>query len=134
MLTDLSERADVALLVCTFYAKVRKDETLAPIFNTAISDWEPHLEKLTDFWEMQLFGGRTFNGNPIQAHWQADEISGNTISACHFGSWLNLWFQTIDELFSGPNCDLLKYRARKMQTVLMVSIFEHRKQQSPSAN
>lgn len=134
MLADLAGREDVAMLVRTFYAKVRNDETLAPIFNTVITDWETHFEKLTDFWDMQLFGGRSYDGNPVKAHWHADLMSGNTISPYHFGSWLNLWFETIDACFSGPNCDQLKHRARKMQTALMVSIVQHRKQESPSVN
>ena len=48
-------REDVSLLVRTFYAKVRKDELLGPIFNGIIKDWETHLELLTDFWETNLF-------------------------------------------------------------------------------
>jgi hypothetical protein len=37
-------------LVTAFYARVRQDPELGPIFNDAISDWPHHLSKLTDFW------------------------------------------------------------------------------------
>ena len=123
----IENREDVALIVRSFYAKVRTDETLSPIFNTIIKDWEEHLEKLTDFWTMQLFGGKIYEGNPIKVHQEVDDQSGHQVSAYHFGTWLNLWFETIDTNFSGENADTLKRRARKMQTVLMVAMYENRK-------
>ena len=52
---DISSREDVFLLVTTFYSKVRKDALLGPIFNTIIEDWELHFERLTDFWQTNLF-------------------------------------------------------------------------------
>ena len=46
---DLTE-ADLELLVNRFYAAVRQDPDLGPIFNDAIGDWPHHLGKLTAFW------------------------------------------------------------------------------------
>lgn len=123
---EIENREDVAALVRRFYAKVRTDETLAPIFNNIITDWEEHLEKLTDFWTLQLFGGKIYNGNPIKVHQEVDDRSGYATTAYHFGTWLNLWFETIDAGFTGENADTLKRRARKMQTVLMVAMHENR--------
>ena len=126
MKKQIEDRNDVSLIVRNFYVRVRNDETLAPIFNAVITDWEEHLEKLTDFWEMNLFGGKFYGGNPITAHQHADDVSGGGISAYHFGTWLNLWFETIDQDFEGEKAAMLKRRAQKMQTILMVTIFEHR--------
>lgn len=124
---EIENREDVSLIVRSFYAKVRTDETLAHIFNNIITNWEEHLEKLTDFWTMQLFGGKVYNGNPIKVHQEVDDQSNHEVTAYHFGTWLNLWFETIDANFTGENADTLKRRARKMQTVLMVSMYENRK-------
>ncbi|MFY0481634.1 group III truncated hemoglobin [Flavobacterium sp. PLA-1-15] len=123
---EIENREDVSLIVRSFYAQVRTDETLAHIFNNIITDWEAHLEKLTDFWTMQLFGGKIYNGNPIKVHQEVDDQSNHEVTAYHFGTWLNLWFETIDANFTGENADTLKRRARKMQTVLMVSMYENR--------
>ena len=41
---------DIARLVPRFYARVRADEVLGPIFNRAIGDWPHHLGKLEAFW------------------------------------------------------------------------------------
>ena len=123
---EIENRQDVSVVVRGFYKKVRKDEMLGPIFNSIISDLEEHLEKLIDFWTMQLFGGKIYNGNPIIAHQAVDEYSNRQISALHFGTWLNLWFETIDTDFIGENAALLKHRARKMQTPIMIAVYEGR--------
>jgi hemoglobin len=124
---EIENREDVSRIVRNFYAKARTDASLSHFFNSSITDWEAHLEKLTDFWTMQLFGGKIYNGNPIRVHQEADDRSNHEVTAYHFGTWLNLWFATIDAGFTGENADILKRRARKMQTVLMVSIYENRK-------
>ena len=71
-MNDVQNREDVSKVVRTFYMKVRADEALGPIFNNVITDWEEHLEKLTDFWTMNLFGGKLYSGNPIIAHQHTD--------------------------------------------------------------
>ena len=123
---EIENREDVSRIVRSFYAKVRTDATLSHLFNGIITDWEGHLEKLTDFWTMQLFGGKSYTGNPIRVHQEVDERSKHEVTAYHFGTWLNLWFATIDGGFTGEKADTLKRRARKMQTVLMVALYENR--------
>ncbi len=123
---ELKNRDDVQLLVETFYGKIRKDKVLGPIFNTIISDWESHLELLTDFWETQLFLKRKYYGNPVTAHQEVDDKMGHSITSEHFGLWLNLWFATIDELFEGDTAWIAKNRAQKMSTMLFMQIFQHR--------
>ena len=127
MKNDISNRADVKLLVTTFYEKVRKDKVLGPIFNRIITDWEAHFELLTDFWETQLFLKRKYHGNPVTAHQEVDEKMGHSITPEHFGLWLNLWFATIEELFEGETAWVAKNRAQKMSTMLFMQIYEHRR-------
>ena len=122
---DIKSREDIFLLVSTFYAKVRKDETLGPFFNT-IEDWDEHLDRLTTFWESSLFLQTKYYGDPLKAHVKADNANHNKISELHFGIWLNLWFETITELFVGETAENAKRRARKMGTFLYVKIFEAR--------
>ncbi|MFH6602516.1 group III truncated hemoglobin [Maribacter algicola] len=124
---DIINRDDVSRLVTTFYGKIRKDDTLGPIFNTIITNWEDHFELLTDFWETQLFLRRKYHGNPVIAHQKVDEKIGHSITPEHFGLWLNLWFATIDELFEGETAWIAKNRAQKMSTMLFMQIYQHRK-------
>ena len=126
MKKDLENRDDVYLLVSSFYKKVRKDEVLAPFFNDVIKDWDAHLERLTTFWEASLFLKTKYTGNPIETHIKVDTDNKNTITEQHFGLWLNLWLETIDELFEGDFAQNAKFKARKMGSFLYLKIFEAR--------
>jgi hemoglobin len=126
MKKEIESRIDVQVLVHSFYDRIRKDAMLGPIFNEIISDWETHLELLTDFWETQLFLKRKYLGNPVTAHQEVDDRTNGTITTEHFGMWLNHWFATIDELFEGEVAWIAKNRAQKMSTMLFMQMYQHR--------
>ena len=130
MRKQIENRADVSFLVHQFYGKIRADEEIGFYFNEMISDWDAHLEKLTDFWETNLFGVRKYKGNPHAVHNEVDAHFDEKITTNEFGIWLNHWFQTIDEHFEGENAETLKRRARKMSTFLYMSMFQHRQKES----
>jgi hemoglobin len=127
---DIQNREDVYKLVERFYDKVKIDSLLGPFFNPIIKNWDEHLNHLTTFWESSLFFGKKLNqkytGDPLKVHIKVDQEQNNSITELHFGVWLNLWYQTIDELFVGDNAELAKRRARKMGTFLYLKIFEAR--------
>lgn len=129
---DIQNREDVFLLVSEFYIKVRKDVVLGPFFNDVIKDWDAHLDRLTTFWETSLFMTKKlekkYYGNPLEAHVKVDKENNNSISELHFGLWLNLWYQTLDELFEGEIVENAKRRARKMGTFMYLNIFQARQQ------
>ena len=106
--SELSTEEDVNLLVRTFYAKVQKDELLGPIFNGVIDNWEEHYDLLTLFWSTNLFIKKGYRGNPLEKHAEVDEAMDGAINEMHFGVWLNLWFETIDELFVGEKAQIAK--------------------------
>jgi hemoglobin len=124
--SDIKTRDDIYRLVSQFYAKVRKDKALGPFFNETIKDWDAHLEHLTTFWESSLFLKTRYYGNPLETHVKVDTAHNHSIENEHFGLWLNLWYQTIDELFEGDYAENAKRRARKMGTFLYLKIFEAR--------
>lgn len=125
---DIKNREDVFLLVDTFYKVVREDVLLGLIFNQLIQDWESHLEKITDFWETNLFVTiHKYRGNPLDVHVQVDEEVDNQITQQHFSRWLLLWVNTIDRLFVGENAQTAKMRARKMGTYLFMKIKQSEK-------
>ena len=110
----------------TFYGKIRRHDLLGPIFNSIITDWESHLELLTDFWETQLFLKGKYRGNPVIVHQEVDDKMDGTITSEHFGQWINLWFETLDALFDGERAWIAKNRAQKMSTMLYMQIYQHR--------
>ncbi len=125
---QITGRLEVSILVRTFYGKVRQQETLGPIFNGIITDWEVHLERLTDFWEMVLLNSGPGAGkfSPVPVHKAVDKQINQSIEQRHFGNWLELWFSTIDELFEGENAAYAKEHARNMAHILFFRIVEGR--------
>ena len=123
---EIENREDIYLLVSTFYDKLKKDDFIGPIFLKTISDeqWEPHLQKLTDFWETNLFFVRKFKGNPMKAHKDVDANFNHSISQEHFGRWLHLWFGTIDDFFEGTKANEAKERARNIASMLFFRMYE----------
>lgn len=130
MKKQIENRSDVEFLVHQFYTKIRADEEIGFYFNEIITDWDLHLEKLTDFWETNLFAVKKYKGDPHVAHNEVDEHFNEKITSNEFGIWLNYWFQTLDEHFEGENVETLKRRARKMSTFLYMSMFKHRQKES----
>jgi hemoglobin len=124
---DISSREDIFQLVTAFYTKVRADDLLGPMFNLVIKDWDAHFELLTDFWETNLFFRKTYSGDPLKKHIEVDRAAAGTISELHFGTWMNLWYETLDELFEGEVTQIAKNRARNMGTYIHLKIFEARK-------
>lgn len=100
---------DIKKLVDTFYEKVRKDELIGPIFNERIQDrWPHHLEKMYAFWQTVLLGEHTYFGSPFPPH------ANLPVSHKHFEKWMELFTQTLDELFTGEKANDAKWRAGKM--------------------
>lgn len=86
---DLCTDEEIARLVNAFYAKVRHDEALGPIFKEHVADWEHHLENLVDFWSSILRGTRRFTGTPMPKH---AALPGLTVEL--FQRWLALFLET----------------------------------------
>lgn len=81
------DEKDLARLVERFYATVKADALIGPVFNDAIDDWPEHLEKLTAFWSsLMLMSGR-YKGAPMAAHLEHRA----RITPAMFERWLALW-------------------------------------------
>lgn len=114
---DILSLSDVHKLVDSFYAKVRRDETLGLIFNQIIQDkWPEHLEKMYRFWQTVLLNEHTYSGSPFAPHVKMP------IDKDHFDLWLKLFYETIDENFSGEKAVEAKWRAQKMAEMFQYKI------------
>lgn len=127
-MNQIKTRKDISVLVHTFYGKIRKDVLLGPIFNDHITEeeWPQHLCKLTDFWETNLFGIAKFKGSPTAKHIGVDKNLNFTIEPAHFGKWLQLWFETLDELYEGEVATKAKDTARRMATGQYIAVWQQR--------
>jgi len=89
---DISEDM-VRALVHAFYARIRDDEALGPIFARVIGeDWGPHLAKMCDFWSSVMLMSGRYKGNPMIAHMRLKMVKPE-----HFARWLALFHATARE-------------------------------------
>lgn len=86
------DRLALARLVDRFYARVRADELLGPVFAAVVTDWDEHLARLTDFWCSVALREGSFRGNPMARHMPLPIGNG------HFDRWLELWRSTATDL------------------------------------
>jgi hemoglobin len=101
-----------------FYAKVRGDGLLGPIFASRIEDWPAHLARMKAFWRSVLHNSGEFSGNPMLKHMI---IPGLDIS--HFSRWLELFYATLREAERGPEAAaLVGGRARMIADSLLTGI------------
>lgn len=109
----------LARLVNAFYARVRTDAELGPIFNDAVHDWPEHLEKLTHFWSSVMLTSGRYKGQPMPAHLKHRD----RITPALFDRWLALWKQTSDELMEPEAAAALQSKAARIAESLQLALF-----------
>jgi hemoglobin len=85
---------EISNLVDRFYAKVRRDDVIGPIFNAMIDDWPFHLAKLKDFWSTVMLRTGRYKGDPMMVHLPLP------LDPEHFHRWLTLFAETANEVMS----------------------------------
>ena len=110
------DEAMIEHLVRGFYAKVRADAVLGPIFEARINDWEPHLARMCAFWSsVALMTGR-YHGTPMARHLPLPVDGG------HFDRWLALFEETAREVCPGEAAAHFVERARRIAQSLELGI------------
>ncbi len=118
---NILQLEDIKLLVDRFYEKVREDVLLAPVFNQRMGDrWPEHLEKMYKFWQTVLLGEHTYFGSPFTPH------ALLPVDKKHFDQWLTLFYETVDENFTGEKAEEAKWRASKMAEMFLYKIEYYR--------
>jgi hemoglobin len=108
-------------LVATFYARIRKDAELGPIFERVIgADWGPHLRTMCDFWSSVMNTTGRYKGKPIPAH-----VKLTGIEPRHFERWLALFADTTRELFEPGLAQLFLLRAQRIAESLKLGFAFH---------
>lgn len=114
---DIQTRNDIELLINTFYGKVKKDDTIGFIFNDiARVNWEHHLPILYDFWETLLLDAASYTKNAMAVHYTLNRKM--PLEERHFQRWLQLFFETVDDLFTGDIATMAKTKARSIASLM----------------
>jgi hemoglobin len=115
----VTDEAEIEKVVRAFYARVRADASLGPIFERVIGDdWEPHLQKMFAFWSSVMLMSGRYKGQPMVAHMRL-----KAVRPPHFERWLELFRHTVDEICAPETADAFMDRAARIAESLQMGMF-----------
>lgn len=117
---DAVTEASIKTLVDDFYARVRRDPALGPVFDRAIAPeaWPAHLERMYAFWSSVMLTSGHYKGDPVGVH---RRVAG--IAPPLFGNWLDLFEATAASLFVPAIADRFAHAARRIAESLILALF-----------
>jgi hemoglobin len=106
-------------LIPHFYARVREDALIGPVFAGAIADWDGHLNTLIAFWSSVMLTSGRYKGSPVAAHLK--HLSAITPEM--FDRWLSLWAEVTGELLPPPAAAALQSKAARIAESLKLALY-----------
>lgn len=110
---------DLERVIPAFYARVREDALIGPVFNAAIDDWPHHLDKLVAFWSSVMRTTGRYKGSPMAAHQQHRAA----ITPAMFTRWLGLWGEVTGDLLSPQGAAAMQAKAATIAESLQLGLF-----------
>lgn len=110
---------EIGRLVDLFYARVRRDGLIGPLFNQTVEDWPEHLVKLRDFWSSVMLTTGRYKGSPMGAHLR----HASRIEPAMFDRWLELWRETAGELLAPADAKAVIAKAERIAESLKLALF-----------
>lgn len=121
MKPDIATKKDIEQIMAVFYQKARADTLIGFFFTQVIPvRWDRHLPAMCTFWENVLFYSGVYEGDPVTTHRRIHEKYPTRPE--HFQRWIQLFSQTIDAFFEGPNAQKMKQHARAIAAVMLQKI------------
>ena len=101
---------EISTLVDRFYAKVRRDPEIGPIFNEKIQDWPAHLGLLKNFWSTVMLTTGRYKGDPMMTHLQIPL----PLEPSHFTRWLALFAETAHQVMTPEHAASIIARSERI--------------------
>lgn len=124
---DVTE-AQIRAVADRFYARVRADAQLAPIFHTTIGHdaavWEAHVTKITRFWRNALLRDPVYDGNPMLAH-----AGISAIQPAHFAIWLGIFDEVLEDVLPPDTAARWSHTAHRIGRGLSLGLASARARQ-----
>ncbi len=109
-------------IVHSFYAKVRDDPLIGPIFKDQLgNDWSHHLAQMCDFWSGVALSTGRYKGQPMPKH-----VNLPGLEKEHFMRWLSLFEENVYNLCSKEIAEFFVSKAKKIADSLMLGIAFYR--------
>jgi hemoglobin len=111
---DLDDVDEIFEMVTRQYADVGQDELLKPYFDfgPGFIDWQAHILTVTDYWSHVLLYAPGYDVDAIEQHRPLHDRAPFTPEL--FDRWLQIFHDTVDGGWSGPNASIAKKRATGM--------------------
>lgn len=120
---DIENRADLETLLQHFYQKVFDDALIRHFFIEVVPlDLNSHLPVITNFWASVVLQEQGYRKNVLEVHQNINRLS--PIEQKHLNRWVQLFTDTVDEYFDGPNAQLAKQRAQSIATMMLIKIHQ----------
>jgi hemoglobin len=116
------DEAMIRKVVDAFYARIRQDDLLGPLFAALVENWDEHLPKMYDFWSSLLLMTKRYNGRPVPAHVKISDSRGESLGPEHFARWLELFAETSRDICPPAAAELFIERAQRVAQSLQLSI------------
>ena len=113
------DEAQLEALIPCFYARVREDALIGPVFDGAIADWDGHLEKLIAFWSSVMLTSGRYKGNPVAAHMK----HLGEITPPMFDRWLSLWAEVTEDILPAAAAAALQGKAARIAESLKLALY-----------
>ena len=110
------DEALIDRLVEGFYARVRNDALIGPVFAERIEAWVPHLVQMKLFWSSVALSTGVYQGRPMPKHLPLP------IDARHFDRWLELFRETARDLCPPVAANHFVERAERIAQSLELGI------------
>ena len=111
----------LSIMVDEFYARIRADTRLGPIFETEIGDdWGPHLKVMKRFWASVALNAGAYSGKPVAVHRRIGGVEHDD-----FDRWLALFHATLKDTARTPEAiNYLMFRAERIAQSLRMAMFD----------
>lgn len=106
-------------LVSHFYAEVRADALLGPLFNRAIANWPAHLDRLAAFWSSVMLTTGRYKGQPLPAHLRHQA----EMTPEMFARWLALWEDSARQCLPPDAAAAVIAKAHRIADSLQMALF-----------
>ncbi|MDP3555949.1 MAG: group III truncated hemoglobin [Bacteroidota bacterium] len=100
---DIKSREDIERLIFAFYDKLLQVEDIKPVFDGI--NFQSHVPHIVSFWSFVLLDEAGYKTNVFDKHINLP------IKLYMFDVWLEVFTETVDNLFKGEKAEMAKQRA-----------------------
>ena len=112
---DILSPTDITKLIKTFYDKLLTSSIKHHFTNLKLDE---HLPRIDSFWNAMLFPDHLYAKNLMEKHMHLP------LKKEDFAVWLKHFTETVNELYAGPNAEMIKNRASGIAYIMQKKLLK----------